>query len=182
MCFVAGLLELSRLVSHVYLSASDFAGSWVDLVGDDTGLVCASSPFWRQFFNSVILHRCKAALVCLSKWVAFHTGTSGPYHGFSSTASAWELFRCCSQLLSPFSLVVTFSSWVSVWESVCCCSQLLSPFSLARTLVVRNTAAFSPSGTHTQMHIRWTSYAWKPQLERKSSRLAKASQWIKPRW
>lgn len=45
MCFVAGLQELSRLVSQGYLSASDFASGWVDLVGDDTGLVGASSPF-----------------------------------------------------------------------------------------------------------------------------------------
>lgn len=45
MCFVAGVQELSRLVSHVYLSASDFAGGWGGLVGDDTGLVGASSPF-----------------------------------------------------------------------------------------------------------------------------------------
>lgn len=27
------------------LSASEFAGGWVDSVGDDTGLVGASSPF-----------------------------------------------------------------------------------------------------------------------------------------
>lgn len=45
MRFEAGLQELSRLVSHVYLSASDLAGGWVDLVGEDTGLVCTSSPF-----------------------------------------------------------------------------------------------------------------------------------------
>lgn len=56
-------------MSHAYLSASDFVSGWVDLVGDETGLVSAPSPFSLEFLNSAILHRCKAALFCLSKCV-----------------------------------------------------------------------------------------------------------------
>lgn len=62
LCFLAGLQELSRFGSRVYLSASDVGRGWVDLVGDETGLVAAPSPFCRQFLNSAILDGCKAAL------------------------------------------------------------------------------------------------------------------------
>lgn len=176
LCILASLQELSRFVSHVYLSASDFVSGWVDLAGGETGLVSAPSPFCRQFLNSANLHRMQSSFVFVypNEYLVIRTGTSGLYHGFSSSAGDWGSFCCCIQLLSPFSLALTFSSLVSVWESLWRCSQLLSPLSLARTLVVRNTAAFSPSETHPHTLGRHEA----PEVYTLTGGLASSPKWM----
>lgn len=108
-----------------YLSGSVLVGDGVVLVGDDTGLVSVKAPFWRPAFTSAILQWRTGSYFIHLNWM-FHIKWAGPllfYHGLSSFVSGWG------------------SSWR--------CSQLKSPFSLFRTLVVRNTAALSPSETQT---------------------------------
>lgn len=134
---------------RVILETSVYLSVLVDVVGESTGLVSTGAPSTRLALTSAILHGCIVTVFvysvnkeygiiqtapCFSNmWKAHILGSS--YHGFSSPFSSSGSLRCCSQLASPFSLV--------------------------RTLVVRNTAALSPSetqirachrSTHTHTH------------------------------